>query len=57
MLLTLLNPQSDIVYNCSKVDCARYHNDIFQKSKQQVVALVAALKGDLSDERSSIQIG
>jgi hypothetical protein len=47
--LGLLNPQSGIVYeNCSKADCERYHNDIFQKSKQQVVALVAALKGDNS---------
>ena len=45
--LGLLNPQSGIVYeNCSKVDCERYHNDIFQKTKQQVVTLVAALKGD-----------
>jgi hypothetical protein len=41
----LINPATNVVYDtCVKVDCERYHNQIFEKSKQAVLAALGELK-------------
>jgi hypothetical protein len=41
----VINPATNVVYDtCVKADCERYHNQIFEKSKQAVLAVLGELK-------------
>jgi hypothetical protein len=41
----VVNPATNLVFDtCVKVDCERYHNQIFEKSKQTVLTALAELK-------------
>jgi hypothetical protein len=40
-----INPATNTVYDtCGKIDCERYHNQIFEKTKQTVLAALHDLK-------------
>ena len=47
--LNVINPVTNVVTeNCKNLDCPRHHNEVFNKSKKQVLAALDSAQGDNS---------
>jgi hypothetical protein len=52
----VVNPATNLVYDsCVKADCERYHNQIFEKSKQAVLQALGELKGAATTHKALVE--